>query len=345
MAVVPGTFTWRSVASTVKVTPVGALRERNDSAVLLADGRVLYVYNSGGAVWQGYAPSVAAFITTNGSVVDTTQVIATANASPCISKVGSRLLMAVMHMPSATQYRVDLYESPSGVGGDWVFVTNIQTHNDSGATFWNAHKATERFCGEIFVTSAGRWILPAGWFRNYGGAQYGATVTPAIWTSDNAGATWTLRLTAPGSEGYDTAGINRNIAYFDGALWTSSSSTAAGRSGQIYKSSDGGASWPLVYQGDDLRARYACFGVTDASSLYVAHINGSARGGLVEQVTQMEPFFTNWTQIRDYTDTGFQGSPIVQRLGDEIVYMHNGTVLGVGTLAPQGWVIGRIPMF
>lgn len=343
MAVVEGTFTWRPVAQTAKVVPVGAQRERNDSAVLLGDGRVLYVYNDGGAVWQGYAPSVAAFISVNGSVVNRTLALAVGTASPCISQVGDDLFMAVMHA-AGTKFMVELYKSPSGIGGDWTLFSTLQDHTDSPWSSWNAYDVRARFCGEIFVTATGRWVLPAGHFRNYGGPNYGAVVIPAVWTSDNAGVTWTARtfFASLASSGIGTQGINRNIAFFDGALWTSMESTHVANVGRVQKSTDGGTTWVTALSAS-VRTSEACFGVVDDTSLYVTHRNGAGHGGIVEQVTQMEPFFTNWTQIRDYSSTGFGGQPIVQRLGDEIVYIHNGTVLGIQT-PRSGWVIGRVPL-
>ncbi len=124
----------------------------------------------------------------------------------------------------------------------------------------------------------------------------------------------------------------RNFGEYNGRLFW----VAAGHPGiekNTFYSDDGGITW---IQGTAEEGNWN-FGIRDNEFMY--RIGGS---GNVDR-TPLPPGDTSgpWEAWRNYIGMGTGNGQIVQKLGDRIVYMHDGKVLGM-KCPPGGWRISVV---
>lgn len=348
MAHIPGQLNLTPVAQAVVRLPVGQA-VLDTTAVLLSDGRVLYHWSGGFENAWGYAPDLNTFMTTDNSVVNNGlfQAGYWKNACMTLTWVGTELIMAIAGRPGgSTTWATHILVSPGGLGdNDWVLRGVVQSITSST----NHNGDDRRNISEIYVTPSGRWLLAGGfWIPDYG---LRTLYKPCVWSSDDAGVTWTRVYDMPlKTDGYYALGTGRVIAGKDGALWCTSTSDQVNNSDIVGKSTNGGTTWTTVTQ---TGPREQTWGLTDDTHLYVGRGQGGFQRQLaIDKGSPVEPLFTSpgWVEIRNYGDIGGAGGgPIFQVLGNQIAWMHRGRLLGLGTVpgaaAPQGWVIGYVPLF
>lgn len=329
--------------------PTGAVtvpqRNNSGSAVLLDDGRVLYMWCVGpgvGAHYQGYAPNLTNFLTLDNSVVPD---------PPLLTGMSGYDHSSVFFAPDGELYSIQA--SAGGWGGN-PFRRKVEIWHspDDGAT-WNVHGVmqdistvgadgnnTEAVGEPFFVTSgpnAGRWVVSAPYYDNFsiGGSSVNRT-RPAVWTSDDNGVTWTLRATeGRGPLGLSTDGESRNINRHDGDLWWAMHSQATAGGFSIYSSSDEGTTWSIVdASGTGFENVGWGFAWRDAADVLYCGYNGNKvvtfAPGLPDGSVRA---FNQHTLLRTYSNIGTGGGldqdVIFQWLGtDTLALMSDGRVIG-----------------
>jgi hypothetical protein len=317
---------WPPDDAALVVTPVSA-GERSDSAVLLNDGRVLYVFVDGTSIKQGYSPSVTAFLTQNGSVTDITTIVAGVNGSNCcvFSEPGGGVFLVTSVNPVAGSnpdfWGTRVWRSPSELGGDWAYRGVVQRLTSPEAGLWINMGSDEKAVGQPAFSGA-RWLLPA---PKYVLNQLGDPVWykhQAVWSSDDAGYTWTERV-AVGHHivgGPYGIGESRNVAGKGGRLfWTSTDGSGAVTS-ELRYSDDGGATWSA----GDPPAHHIFYNFPLRDDTYLYRFDGA---GVVMRSATPGNGTGPWEAWRDYPMSAGHGH-IVQPLGADLAYMHDGKVLG-----------------
>lgn len=281
----------------------------HESAARLVDGRVIYVATSGHTIIQGYAPSLRAFFN-DGSVSGVTTIFAAqlwARATVFTAAGGLYLLVCWSIGPSGANTGETLcYRSPSGLGGDWVLRGTLQTFAWGNVEFGNRNNDAA-VMGVPEVLPSGRWVVSGPWWTNSNLVK-ARGMRLAAFTSDDQGATWTVRLVvgyylAGGTYGY---GYGRNIARApSGRLWWSSTGNV--ELDRDAYSDDDGTTWTVVEHtlGDAASNR----GLSDGSSVFDFRANGT-----VYQVTDPATDMAG-SLIRDYALGGGPYFSLVQDLG------------------------------
>lgn len=303
-----------------------------DSAVGLADGRILYVFQESGAIKQGYATDETSFFK-NGSVGSVTTALSGGFVDPhsCVFKTPSGDVYLVAHWsyrPSTGAAEILIYRSPSNLGGDWVLHGTVQTFPN--AYNGGAVHGDRKHVGEPWI-SGSRWVLPA--MRYVGGSSHGAR--EAVWLSTNAGVSWTLAHDVEyhiGS-GVFGSGSGRNIGEFDGKLWWSSTNDIT--TDKCAFSTNQGSSWTNFTPPSTSSHNYVA---SDGTYLY------DLRAGAVV-VRSTNPTDNNsWVVFRDYPLNITVNPPghIVQKLVNNWMISYRGRVIRARGRA--GWVVGSVSM-
>jgi hypothetical protein len=321
---------WPANDKVTATIPV-SVGERSDSAVLCPDGRVLYVFVQGNAIKQGYAPSVNAFLSVDGSVTDITTIIDGVDDANCCAfrDPAGKLFMVVTWTGGTTYTRAatHCYHSPGGMGGDWSFRSTLQLHL-ARTPLVNMDTSAKSISQPFFTGT--RWIIAAPYYSTYDDDNI---KWAALWSSDDEGYNWTPRVARgfwipQGSQGGAWA---RNIGAHDGTLYWFASSDIPFDAGVVMTSTDGGASWADLHTMPP-GAHYA-FLFTEGGHLF--RVDGD--GNIARSTTPGSP--SGWEAFRNYP-MGSGGGAIFQRLGDRFAYMHDGKVLGLR--CPSGPTVGLI---
>jgi len=337
------------------------------SAVELADGRVLAVWTTFGAVGfgpqicSGFAATVNDFLTVPNSVSAQTVLIETDGpASSCVQRIGADLFLGVQIEPAAPAI-YDPSIDPADPPGYGVFIyrsvdeeATWQNHGiiPTGASFgsWPAGSPGQ-WCqqGEIYV-SGGRWIVTHQAFTVFLGMDSGVG---GISTSDDGGLTWTLRL-AYGTAG-DEGGNRRQLTQWsDGKLYVfMDDDSGAG----MMSSADNGTTW-VPYQtitAGGVDSPFVQYGVASTgggswntgqsgSSHIMFHQDALAHVKAYE-ATVAEPLTTctfcvpvgveEWTEIRDWDNGGagftLTSGAIAQPFGSRIGFIGGAFLLEIPT--------------
>lgn len=139
----------------------------------------------------------------------------------CVFNVGSDLFLVCYQLGASGSAGANwgkIYKSPSGNGGDWALYSTVYSATityDVGG--WGNGPAGPATAAPPTVLPSGRWVMcgPQVYTERY--TKY------HIWTSDDAGITWTLRYTKAGGVGTGFAGptSRRVVRTRDGLLWSS----------------------------------------------------------------------------------------------------------------------------
>ncbi len=165
----------------------------------------------------------------------------------CVFNIGAALYLAVYQFGAsgvAPAAFGRIYRSPSGNGGDWVLHGTVYSEQLTWTNWndWNRHGTG----GIPLVLDGGRWVLPGPRYYTSGGYT---CVAPTIWTSDDAGVTWTERArlsTWGGGVTQQESHSRRIVEIADGSLWFAHDFNYAGLLAvQLYQSTDDGASWTM----------------------------------------------------------------------------------------------------
>lgn len=320
------------------VTPYAASSRACESAALLADGRVLYVAASGSTIVQGYAADVGAFFVT-GSVVPTATVIFSGLHHPfgCVftpPQGGLYLACGWTNSGPGSNGFIGVYRSPSGLGGDWVLHGTMQNYGWGEVDFGDRNNNLAQL-GYPYFAPSGRWVISAPrWVNGFTQKAYG--MRQAVWTSDDVGATWTLRLDVGfyqtnGTNGY---GHSRNITKHNGELHFSATGNVDGL--KHFRSADEGTTWSQTTGVSGGLAPQHNYALSDGDSVY-----DFVGGGVVyRDATSPQPNpATFGPQFRDYTLSGVAFATILQPLGDTWFVSSYGSCLVPGT---DGWQVGWV---
>lgn len=329
-------FLLPSETPTVVPLTEGAIHE---SAALVADGRVIYVSTIGSDVVQGYAPNLDLFFA-DGSVAEVTTIFAGyTHPRTTVFTVDGELYLAVSWViaPDDTGSgvgRVRIYKSPGGLGGDWVLHGTLQSFPWGNVDFGNRN-VDASIIGVPEILPSGRWVLSAPVWTNNDVTVKARGMRLGAYTSDDAGATWTLRLNvgyylSGGTNGY---GFGRNIARAAGGRlwWSSSGNVEADRHAF---SDDDGTTWTTASN----PTGNACnFGLTDGTLVYDFRALG-------EVFATADPSVDAGTLVRDYALGGEPYHSLVQSLGsspaDVPFVSSHGRCLGGRRRG--GWRVGMI---
>jgi hypothetical protein len=323
----------------------------------LGDGRVLYVWTYGRSnnvipdlVNQGYAPSVASFISSNNSVTfDKTLITSGSTQSnrQCRATVfygpDGGLYLSVTSYGNANSYHANFDPIPGGGWGShiyesvddgvsWQHVVELPWINDiPGDGYRFGEECTP---GDIYDAGGGRWIHVSGDQENYLTAARAAT---SVFTSDSGiSGPWIRRHT----RGHVYGGIiHRQVTRFtDGRVYLHhKGSGVVGVVSHLESSGDNGNTWtvddtmspavpnPPMFDGGPW---HTDMGTTE--HFVVAQARGFSAEGpgrlFVSNVSQ--PTGADFTQIRDWSFTT-NGPPIVQILGSHAVIMIANQVLAM----------------
>lgn len=237
-------------SNTPTVVPYAEGSDVHESAALLPDGRVLYVATAGSDIIQGYAPSLKAFFN-DGSVSGVSTIFAAQKwprATVFVPPSGGLYLVLCWTIgPSgADTGEVLCYRSPSGLGGDWVLHGTLRSFPWGDVTFGDRN-VSGAVIGVPEILPSGRWVVSGPVYINNNVTVKARGMRLGAYTSDDQGATWTLRLVvgyyqAEGTFGY---GYGRNIGRAaSGRLWWSSSGNVEGD--RVAYSDDGGSNWATM---------------------------------------------------------------------------------------------------
>ena len=323
--------------------PLGAVNgSEHGSAVLLGDGRVLYVYTGGGgAISMGYAPDVATFIGADNSVVffqDIFTGLSNQRATVFRSPIDNAIYLSVTTFNAGA----------GGLGGDH---TRIYTTVDDGVT-WTFHGTVQGAVGgsdagieepcvtgePYFDLGSGRWIMSAPRYR----VAFGGRITQAgVWYSDDQGVTWTQGAASAASPfGSNIEGCSRNIMLHEGpagdVLWWNANGGFTGYGYRLFTSMDTGTTWQTISVAPGGASNFGrAFGWRDSTDTMYALVQGtqirSWPAGLPSGGDPPWPE-DEATIVRSFANlTGF-GNPrngIIQLLGsDTMVLMYAGQVIG-----------------
>lgn len=314
--------------------------EIHESAAVIADGRVIYVATIGNDVVQGYAPNLDLFFA-DGSVADVTAIFAGyTHPRATVFTVDGELYLAVSWVlaPDDTGSgvgRIRIYTSPSGLGGDWTLHGTLQSFAWGNVEFGNRN-VNLSIIGVPEILPSGRWVLSAPVWTNNDVTVRARGMRLGAWTSDDDGATWSLRLNvgyylSGGTNGY---GFGRNIGRAAGGrLWWSSTGNVED-SKDAY-SDDDGTSWTVIDAPvDELESN---FGLSDGTLVYDFRSVGQV-------FATADPSIDVGTLVRDYALGGEPYHSLVQVLGsspaDVPFVSSHGRCLGGRRRG--GWRVGMI---
>jgi hypothetical protein len=321
---------------------------RSDSAALLSDGRVLYCFAFGNEIRQGYAASEQSFYANN-SITNVTTLFTGTRPSCCVWRhptTGAVYLFTARGEvgPQALEWRVEVWRSISGLGGDWVLRGTIDAPTFA-APRGPIFAAYDQRLGEPFVTSSGRWVLPAVRYHPVGTNEWFGMRQP-IYTSDDNGASWVMREDL----GYYMGdlygeGQGRNIASWAGALHHSTTGNVNAEKSSY--STDGGTTWamyqwPATYQ----QVNYVS---ADDGFLYFTRTEYSGPLRVYRTTTPTDTTASGYALHRTYASmpgggTGTLGMGVIlQRLGLSCALMQAGRVLGV-YIPRAGFAMGSMVM-
>lgn len=332
------------------ITPLtlkGGAGYRHDSAALCDDGRIIYVYVDGNNIYQCHYPQVGVFEhAANTSATTPVEFHSTLNSAMTkpLSTVWRHPTTGVLYL--LVNYRTTVpsadgrvWVSPSGNGEsspgvpDW---TAQGTVFGPVTTTFGADLGFNAFVGEPYVTGTGRWIVtsyaPSTW----------DTGQSAIYTSDNEGATWTVRSTGFGyGPGFRYGfGMGRNIVSHAGAFWVAANGNTGGPFGGY--STNNGTTW-TVYTVDGGTNNGASNPVTAAgSAAWRIYTSVSSTSNPVLQVgTAYDGLAGTWGLAADVTamDGYTTNGAVLQRLtSGHDVFLWDGHILA----GRGGWGVGQI---
>jgi len=204
-------------------------------------------------VMEGEVANVAALLAGDDSVTGwtATGISLRKYARCCVFNVGDDLYLDVAHggdfsggAPAAGCW---IYKSPSGNGGDWTLHGTVYSATMSGTEVGNFCRKTT--AGQPLITSTGRWVLVIGRYALWSGYMY---PYQTVYTSDDAGVTWTQRTTlnlGGIGTGMDfKAPVTRNLVETaDGSLWASMSVDWGSFYLYAWRSTDGGETWSVAW--------------------------------------------------------------------------------------------------
>lgn len=336
--------------------PVGAIGSYSDSAVLLDDGRVLYVWvdQTTGDINQGFATNVTSFITINNSVTFDKALF-----SGLLGSGTPAVLACVFRAPDNVIYlAISAGSDPTGtlapVGDPF---TLIFTTPDDGVT-WNSHGTVEVFAdpggctnfrifmdaalGEPFFVSGGpndgRWVLPALRYDSFTiGPNCGLRRKAAVWTSDDNGVTWAFSQEgsyAPFGTSLD--GSSRNIMRHNGdVFWNVHSFSTGGGYSMVSSPSDGQppGSWVIESRDTNGFSNFDwAFGWHDGVDTMYAAFNGNSIVSFATGLpTGGDPPYAYNEHVVERTFTNMvptDNGAILQLLGSTMVLINRGQVLG-----------------
>lgn len=135
-----------------------------------------------------------------------------------------------------------IWRSPSGNGGDWALLGTMQSVQLASSSYTRVKHTVG---GVVHVLPSGRWVIcMANWQQPFGRVGY-----PAIYTSENQGATWALRqvLTVPDLTNYTFGrGWSRHIVRDSaGRLWAAVDGSGTQFGHILYCSEDEGLTWTI----------------------------------------------------------------------------------------------------
>jgi len=249
-----------------KTPQTGTLNEI--SVAKKADGKLIFVSMVSDVVYEGEVADVATLLASDNTVTGwgSTGIAAVANGRCCVFEADGELWLSVSSCaaPSAsTAAWYKLYKSPSGNGGDWalfstVYSVSLNTPNGYGL------RTELSEAGAITVLDSGRYCLVVPrWQESFGCLG----MWPSVWTSDNKGASWTLRLDGrygPVFGAYYHHGASKDVVQITGGnLYWAIDVDYAGGGILIYKSVNEGTDWTdtFIDYGDPVFSG-VCYGPT-----------------------------------------------------------------------------------
>lgn len=217
----------------------------------LDDGRLLYVWEDGGAIKRGWLDSLDAAVTLDLPPMTGAATLATGLAgSPSISRVtNGNVGMFVTHKPGSgastgvtgsgsfpsLAVGVSYLESDDD-GATWTLVGTGSVGNTASSIGLGQGVET----GPVLDLGGGVMLCAANYFGNYFGDS---TPNPGIYRTTNGGASWTAVHTPDG--GPFSGSFSRNFAEDPGGvLWWGAKGGGFGTPyWHLYHSADGGATW------------------------------------------------------------------------------------------------------
>lgn len=219
---------------------------RDDSAVVLPDGRVLYVYQHNGQIWGGYARSTWDFLSRNFTLSDNFLIFAGMRSSPSpaatISWAGvpRRLYLTTAWRNNDGTYVTQMWRS-GDLGRTWSLV---QTMASSSSSPMRDNIMT----GDILTMPNGKLVVMAPFVgtRTIGGSSISGILW-GVWNSDDNGDSWYLatffghgpRLPLVGWIPFYTNTMSRSLAYHKGHVYALTADDYGGWYMTLYRSADG----------------------------------------------------------------------------------------------------------
>jgi hypothetical protein len=322
------------------------------SAVKLSDGRILYIWTDSNSVKFGYASSETVFFGGNSTITNITTLISgLSSPNATVTRMpDGYLYLFVQTMAYSTIYPEHIIQRSTDEGASWSDYSRIQAPNLTGILkSWDSAATQEIHTpqslmpmGIPFVTSANRWILPAVYFLQE--TIEGSTVSftrPAIWTSDNDGISWVLRLS--NSYGFNGTLIptwSRNIVeYEDRLYWATSSEFSPVGGFTFWVSADGGSTWTKQFDysyssGSNYRAPALLAAADTQNNATINMMDSTGAFFATSDLTPNTNPYTTGTQLGSYSfpDRGF---PTIQRIDSYYMFHEGGRMFGVPVTQPS----------
>jgi hypothetical protein len=232
---------------TTFVIPHGEAGSHDGSAVLLADGRVLYMWGAGTSVRYGYADSLEAFLFENGSVIEAGVLLTATMGSPSVSvyKLPNGRVQAHIAYRGTTSVKTarSVVVNSTDNGATWSAFQNIMTpytYPDGGLNVGAVVAGYPILVGGRLVMTTTSWT-----------AWNGSVISRmAIVTSDDGGLTWVVRYeSSSAGVGAVYGSFARTICRFtDGRLFTTEELGYVNNHWRLWVSEDNGTSWSIAFE-------------------------------------------------------------------------------------------------
>jgi hypothetical protein len=309
----------------------------------ISDGRMLGAWLGTGGVRVAVAPSPLGNFGTSALAVALTT---NDSGRVSLSRIGGTNYLLVASPAHSDGSGTKLYEDDS-VGQDgssWAYRSTLPGWQPT--TTYTTYFRGPKAASSITVTGTGRWVCAYTEHESQLSST-DATAFSSIATSDDQGATWTLRLTAGF---YLLGGIyglrsGRNITVWQGDLWWGAQGDPRGW--RWYRSTDDGVSWSIVAFDDTAVIFWPSFILADNNYLYMMETNGGGdnfvyrirRVGVADDPTDPADYTTVVTQDMgiDY-DAWAGGTQQGVIMGGRFYLTTNRYIFG----QPSGWVVGAV---
>lgn len=337
MPVYDGAFTWPSAADTEVQDPqVPSPGFEASTSVMLSDGRVLVVWSEGNDIYEAYAPNVNTVVTTDDWIGDPEHPVSQGKSlvlpgyiRPSLTEIDGEIYMTVLNAPSPLNMMgVWVYRRVSQ--GSWIRHGTVYEVTFEGSDF--GFIGNSFFVSGVITVFNGLWVLPTPFmFRTGIGGTTFHDWNAAIYTSSDAGVTWTQRFV----QGFGNGLLFRHareLGVFNSTLYFAQNFNV---SGNYVATSTDGIAWTNNYVGPRAGpngAEDVEFPLSDDNYIYIATNNplASPETGLYRTTNPLDK--DEWELVEDYDSLNVVLTQTVLSPAGSRYYLWwllNGTVFGV----------------